>query len=634
LWFYLHVMRRSLSALGLCGWLLAVAASTACKEEGTIKVHKLSFSGVTAVDVGALKAVLATKESSIIPWGRKRYFARSRFDSDLKRVEAFYADHGYPDARVSAFDVKLNDAQDTVDLAVTVAEGEPIKVTSIDFVGFDVIPEAHLADLKNRAPLKVGQPRDRQLVAATHELAINELRDHGFPYAKVTTNEDDGPNGKMATLSFVGEPGNVAHFGAVEITGNQSVSDGVIRRELAFQPGDLYRRSLVQNTQRRLYRMELFQFANVESLNTELQPAEVPTRITVAEGKHQRMNFGIGYGTEEKGRADAEYHHLNFLGGARSAGVHVRWSSLDRGARVDFNQPYFFAPHLSLGLEGQQWYTFTPAYQSIVSGGKATVTHRADANTSWSVSVTSEHDKSAIESDVLTDLSLRNSLIALGLDPTTGEQNGTLNALGFDLQHSTADNVLNAHRGYQVAFHAEQAGRIVPGTFNYYSISVDGRHYLPVGAGDRFIVATRLQMGSIRPVGNDRTNIPFSKKYFLGGATSVRGWGRYEISPLGGSGLPIGGDSMLALSAELRAALRGNFGGVLFVDAGNVWPGAWEMTLNDLRYAVGPGLRYQTPIGPVRFDVGYQLNPIPGLLVNGEPQARRWRIHFSIGQAF
>jgi outer membrane protein assembly complex protein YaeT len=627
-------MRHCPTALILLGLLLVVAGSTACKQEGTIKVKKLSFKGVTAVDESRLKAALATKESSIIPWGRKRYFDRARFEADLKRIQALYADRGYPDARVTGFDVKLNDKQDAVDLVVTITEGEPVRVASVEFAGFEGIPEAHLADLKNRAPLKVGQPRDRQVVVATHELAVNELRDHGYPYAKVTTNEDDGPNGKMAAVRFVGEPGKVAHFGPVEITGNHSVSDNVIRREVAYQPGELYRRSLVQDTQRRLYRMELFQFANVEPLNTELQPEEVPTRITVAEGKHQRMNFGVGYGTEEKARGDAEYHHVNFLGGARSAGAHVRWSSLDRGARLDFNQPYFFAPHFSFGAEAQQWFTYTPAYRSVVSGAKIILTHRADANTSWAVSVTSEHDSSAISADVLTDLSLRNSLIALGLDPRTGEQNGTLNSLGFDFQHSTADNALNAHHGYQIAFHAEQAGRIVPGTFNYYATSIDGRHYLPIKGGERLVVATRLQIGTISPVGSDETNIPFSKKYFLGGATSVRGWGRYEISPLSGSGLPIGGDSLLGASAELRAVLRGNWGGVMFLDAGNVWPGAWGMTLSDLRYAVGPGLRYQTPIGPVRFDVGYQLNPIPELLVNGEPQSRRWRIHFSIGQAF
>src|SRR5213078_2793893 len=123
-----------------------------------------------------------------------------------------------------------------------------------------------------------------------------------------STHEDDGPDGKAATITFTAEPGKIAYFGPVEITGNKSVSDHVIRRELAYKPGDLYRRSLVQDTQRRLYRMELFQFANVTPLNPEQQPAEVPTRIIVAEGKHHRVNFSVAYGTEEKARTDAEYH--------------------------------------------------------------------------------------------------------------------------------------------------------------------------------------------------------------------------------------------------------------------------------------------------------------------------------------
>jgi outer membrane protein insertion porin family len=611
---------------------IAVAATAiACKEEGTIKVHSLKFQGVKAVDQGRLRDALATRQSSKIPWGKKAYFDRTRFDTDLKRIQAFYADRGYPDARVTGFDVKLNDKQDEVDLTVTINEGEPVKVAALNFNGFDVIPANHFADLKKRSPIQPGQPRDRQLVVSAHEMALNELKDHGYPYAKVDTDENE--EGKQSTITFTADPGKIAHFGPVEVTGNESVSDRVIERELTYKPGDLYRRSVVQDSQRRLYGLELFQFANIEPVNPELQPADVPTRITVAEGSHHRVNFGVGYGTEEKGRVDAQYHHLNFFGGARTAGAHVRYSSLDRGIRLDFNQPYFFRPHFSISGEGQQWYTFTPAYESVVSGVKATVTHRQNRKTSWAVSLTSEHDKSTVDPAVLADPRNRTSLIALGLNAVTGQQNGTLNSVGFDMQHSTADNVLNAHRGYQIAFHAEEAGRLLPGTFNYYAMTIDGRHYLPIG-GDRVSLASRAQIGNIRPVGNDINNVPFSKKFFLGGATSVRGWGRYEISPLSGAGLPVGGNSMFAWTEELRAMLHGNLGGVLFMDAGNVWADAGAFDLHDLRYAIGPGLRYQTPIGPIRFDFGYQLNPIPGLVVNGQPQQRRWRIHFSIGQAF
>jgi outer membrane protein assembly complex protein YaeT len=613
-------------------WAALVLLASGCKEEGTIRVRSLKFTGVNAIDKSSLENALATKASSKIPFSKKKYFDRSRFDADLKRITAFYADRGFPDARVTAFDVKLNASQDAVDIRIDVAEGDPVKVAAVTFVGFDVIPADHLDNLKRQVPLKVGQPRDRQLVLSTHELALNELKDHGFPYAKVATSEDDGPSGKAAAVTFTADSGKVAHFGDVSISGNKSVGANVIRRELTFKTGDLYQRSLVQDSQRRLYGMELFQFANVVPLNPDEQPADVPIGVTVAEGNHQRVNFGVGYGTEEKGRVDAEYHHLNFLGGARSAGAHVRWSSLDRGIRLDITQPYFFRPHFSLGGEAQDWYTYTPAYRSVVTGAKATLTHRHNQQTSWSVSITSEHDSSTVTPEVLADPTQRANLIALGLNPITGSQTGTLNALGFDLQHSTADSVLNAHRGYQVAFHAEQAGRIIPGTFAYDALSADGRHYLPL-FGDKVVLASRLQLGNIQPASSDPTKVPFAKKYFLGGATSVRGWGRFEISPLS-AGLPIGGNSMLAFSEEVRAMLHGNIGGVIFLDGGNVWADSWGMKLNDLRYAIGPGLRYQTPVGPVRLDFGYQLNPIPGLLVNGSPQTRRWRIHFSIGQAY
>jgi outer membrane protein insertion porin family/translocation and assembly module TamA len=633
-------MRRSVLGIALAGLLVAVAG---CKEEGTVRVHSLNFKGVQAVDAARLRDALATRQSDRLPWGKKAFFDRARFDADLKRIQAFYADRGYPDARVTGFDVKLNDKQDSVDITITIAEGEPVKVAAINFVGFDdVIPAPHFDTLKNRIPLKVGAPRDRALVVTTHEMALNELKDHGYPYAKVDTTEDDGPDGKIATVTFSAAPGKVAHIGPIEIQGNKTVTARVIERELTFKSGDLYQRSVLQDSQRRLYGLELFQFANIEPVNPELEPTEVPIRITVAEGKHQRVNFGVGYGTEEKARVDAEYHHVNFLGDARLAGVHARWSSLDRGLRLDFNQPYFFAPHFSFGAETQHWYTFTPAYQSIVTSTKATVTHKGTDKTSWALSLTNEHANSTIAQNVLGDSTLRNNLIALGLDPDSGEQRGTLNAMGFDLQHTTADSLLNAHHGYQVAFHAEQAGRFVPGTFNYYALAIDGRQYLPIG--DTIVFASRLQLGNIRPVAGDPHNVPFSKKYFLGGATSLRGWGRYEVSPLSvpeplcetcpPSGLPIGGNSLLSFSEELRADLRGRLGAVIFLDGGNVWADSWGVNVGDLRYAVGPGLRYQTPVGPIRFDVGYQLNPVPELRVNGEPQQRRWRIHFSIGQAF
>jgi outer membrane protein assembly factor BamA len=252
----------------------------------------------------------------------------------------------------------------------------------------------------------------------------------------------------------------------------------------------------------------------------------------------------------------------------------------------------------------------------------------------------SEYQQSAVTNEALEDLANRDLLIELGLDPTDGTQTGTLIGLEFDIQRNTTDRLLDARRGYYAALHLEQGGAWLPGTYDYYLGTLEGRYYLSLGR--RAVVAARLQVGTLDGLGRARdpfdeqrlTHVPFSKRFFLGGSTSVRGWGRLEISPLSGSGLPIGGRSMLEAGTELRVPLWGNLSAVAFVDAGNVWDRTWEYDLGDLRYAVGPGLRYRTPIGPVRADFGYQLTPIDGLIVDGEPEPRHWRIHFSIGQAF
>src|SRR5262249_26382924 len=145
-----------------------------------------------------------------------------------------------------------------------------------------------------------------------------------------------------------------------------------------------------------------------------------------------------------------------------------------------------------------------------------------------------------------------------------------------------------------------------------------------------FVWANRVHVGTIDALGAD-SSVPFFKRYFLGGATSIRGWGRFEVSPLSGFGLPIGGLSMVGRAAETRKPLFGKRGGVASLDFGEVRSKSLTLPTN-LVYAVGPGLRYLTPVGPARIDFGYQLNQTPTLRVNGNPEARHWRVHFSIGQ--
>lgn len=620
--------------------MLIGVALAACEEEGTVKVTGITFEGVEAVDEGRLRNAMATQSTGWLPWAESRYFDRERFEADLRRLEAFYADRGYPDARVSSIDVAFNDARDEVELTVTIEEGEPLVVEDVRFEGFLVLPEGRFEALREQVPIRAGQPRDVAQVQAGRDLAASELRDQGYAHAQVTVQQDEVPDARRTTVTYIATPGPLTYFGPVEVSGNSSVGEDVIRRQLTYRPGEVYRESLLTESQRRLYTVELFEFANIENVGPEGAP-EVPTRVTVTEGKHRRINLGVGYGTEEKFRAESRWQHVNFFGGARTAGVHGKWSSLSRGVRLNFGEPYFFHPDLSFGIDAQRWFADEPAYRLLTTGGRATVTRRrsrrdpltrAETTTSQSVAVIYERESFSIANEALEDLSFRDELIALGLDPRTGEGEGTLAAIAFDYNRNTTGNLLNARSGYVASFHLERAGSWLPGTFEYIEVSGEGRHYFTLGEWG--VWANRVRMGSIDGSGDERTSVPFFKRYFLGGSSSLRGWGRFEVSPTSGSGLPIGGHSLFEASTELRFPLMGNLSAVAFVDAGNVWTNPWDFDIGDLRYSVGPGLRYGTPIGPVRFDIGYQLNPIEGLLVQGEPETRRWRMHFSIGQAF
>ena len=132
--------------------LLTLLGAAACNEESGVRVSSMQFNGVKAVKPAQLKSVLATGASSKLPWGEKRYFNREQFEADLKRIVAFYHDRGYPDARITSFDVKLSPDQTSVALSLNISEGEPVVAERVDLEGFEPLPAERLEALAARLP--------------------------------------------------------------------------------------------------------------------------------------------------------------------------------------------------------------------------------------------------------------------------------------------------------------------------------------------------------------------------------------------------------------------------------------------------------------------------------------------------
>jgi outer membrane protein assembly complex protein YaeT len=614
-----------------------VVGSVACKEDGGIEVSDFVLVGVHALSTGDILRVLATRRTGRLPWSPREYFDRSEFENDLHRIQAFYADHGYPHARVTAVDAVPNAQKTAVKLTVTVDEGPPVIVDEVRFQGFDQLSASNQKSLAS-VPLKAGAPRVYDEVKVTRDQATQLFLNTGHPQAFVDALERPGAMPDHVVITFRAQPGPAMTFGDVTVNGLESVTEDVVTRELAFKPGGIYRDSQVLRTQHRLSRLEVFQVASVTARVDAIKDNRVPVQVTVAEGPQRQVKLGLGYGSEERVRATVDWRHVNFLGGARQAEVEAKGSFLDRGVKVTLTQPYFIKPGLSLDVAGTAWHTDQLTYNSQTYGGRATLSYRRETNLGagrspvrygFHLAFIHEYLRYGIDPTALADLSSREERIALGLDPTTGQGAGTLGAIDFDAERTVVDRQLDPHKGFSLAIHAEHAAPWLLGSYRFSEIVVDARGYVPVGS---WVLAGRLRAGSVAAA--DPTLVPFSKLYFLGGSTSERGWGRFEISPLDVNGLPIGGRTLAESSFETRVPLSNKFTVVGFLDAGDVSAGNWAFGALTPRIDAGAGLRYSTQIGVVRIDYAHQLNRITGLVVNGAPETRFWRVHFSIGQAF
>jgi outer membrane protein assembly complex protein YaeT len=598
-------------------------------------VTGIAFTGVSQPVLSELRGALTLRPSSRWPWGRRTFFSRAALADQLRRIESFYKANGFPDGRVDTFDVVMP-APDRVEITFHVIEGEPVRIASVDTFGLEVLSDTTRRRLMREIALAPGQVRTRAAADRAREMTRTVLQEEGFPFARTAVLEAASSEGRTVALTIAAEPGRTAVFGPVTITGQHSVGEEVIRRQLAFGPGDPFRLSRVLESQRRLYSMELFDFVNLDVPNLRQQPAEVPIAVRVTEGSHHRLRMLVGYGSEEQARIGGTLTNVNFLGGGRTGSLEGKWSSLDRGIRARIATPYFFSPSYKAEVQFQQWDSNEPAYHLLTRGGRGSVTRelvrhdtqgRRRSSTRATVTFVDEYEEYEVSEAARNDPTFRDDLIALGMNPDTGADEGTLVALALDITHDTANSPLDARRGFLASLHLEQAVPTLGGAWRYFEASFDGRVYVPIG---RTVLASKVRVGGIEATGAD---VPFFKRYFLGGSTTLRGWGRFEVSPLR-DGYVIGGLGFLDTSAELRTPIRGPLTGVVFLDAGQVTEDSWTRDLFDLQSNAGAGVRYATPIGPIRFDFGYQLRRIPGLLIDGEPEQRHWRIHVSVGQAF
>jgi outer membrane protein insertion porin family/translocation and assembly module TamA len=412
-------------------------------------------------------------------------------------------------------------------------------------------------------------------------------------------------------------------FGRITVKGEQQVKTRAIRRKITVREGDLYSANKLTESTDGIYGLGTFQAVTPRALNMEEADAPLDIEIEVRERKPRTIQLAAGFSTVESFRLKVEWIHRNLFGGAESLTLLGKASAIEQAFEARLHLPYFLRPRTAFTqtffIRNEQDVSSDPlgflkvaqpAFDLFSVGAEARITHQFSRRLTGSFGLLLSVNKfSNVDTEALPDEDLA--------------EDNTLLVQFVEAHWNSSDNLLNPTRGLQLRGRLENSTTALISDVSFAKILLEARHYRPLWW--KMILATRLEIGTIQPY-DDANEIPFNVRFFAGGPGSVRGFALNGLGPLDDDGDPIGGKSLLEGGVEVRFPLVGELGGVVFVDFGNVFEDAFTYPLGDLRYAVGPGLRYNTPVGPVRVDFG--------IIIDRRTGEDFGRVELSIGQAF
>ncbi|GAO29970.1 outer membrane protein [Geofilum rubicundum JCM 15548] len=373
----------------------------------------------------------------------------------------------------------------------------------------------------------------------------------------------------------------------------------------------MYSRDKLNRSQQQIYQLGTFRIASMKAQLSRDKKDTIPVKIDITEAPATTTRLGVGFGREDRFRTFVNFRVLNFPGGARRLNFYAKHSALEPYRfEVKLTQPAVFSPNSSLALAPTVKKLKESGYELFSYSATLTLLQRlTDAlNSSFSL----YYEK--VDLDTTSIAKVSDGGILLDNYSKGGVTAGVL----FD----NASPRFNPSDGFTVAFNAKSNSMILPGRYPFIKFQLEAKNYQEMG--DDLILASRIKFGIIHPGSGSNNVIPVEERFFAGGSRSVRGWARQQLGPKDDKNTPTGGFSTVEASIEPRIRLFGPLSMVVFMDVGNVWQKTEDLSIDEIRFSAGGGLRFTTPIGPVGIDAARPVWDTDN----------QWQIHFNIGHAF
>ena len=573
------------------------------------RVEKIEISGNQRVSGGQLIAEMVTQARPWYQfWGERPLFDPVTFATDLDRLRRFYQAEGYYKSRIT-HDIDPDETRGLVNLQVYIEENSPVVISQV-LIEVNAERRDH-PPLPEKFPITPTEIFQEQKYQDAELFLRNHLMDNGHAHAQTQRRAELDLEQDQAVVHYSAQPGPKTVFGETEIKGTEQVEPYLIRRELAYEPGEMFSLTKIRESRQQILGLDLFSALRMNPRESAGTSTVVPMEVQVSEKPPREISLGLGYNTEEEFRVSLDWRHQNWLGDGRRLWIRGRYSSILASGAVDFIQPHFFTRRTQAGLNLRHDLEEEETFDRTLSRFSGRLEHRFSPKFLSFIGYRVEYNQLSDVADATAQ--------ALGEIRTKGILTGP--SLG--LVWNGTDDLFNPKQGEIVSFNADQGGGIWGGPYEFFKLTGEAKKYLPIGWDTIF--AGRLKLGFADAIGSKK-NYPLFERFFAGGQSSVRGYGRRRLGPLNSDDEPLGGLSLIEGSLEVRRPVWREIGGALFVDFGQVSLKSFDIPVSDLQFSTGFGLSYTTPVGPLRLDIGFPFDPPRG--------DRAWQIHFSVGASF
>ncbi len=632
-------------------------------EGAEVEVRRISFVGNEQLSSAELLKIMQTNETGMFSFlSDRNKFSRPAFDEDLTRVQAWYYDKGFLMMRPGRPAVELTPDRAYVDVTIPVEEGprfriREFEVMETDGAGNEVETLAPKSQLREMVRLKSGDWFSRSKISEGIEGISRTYRDSGYALVEMIPGTDLDETNHLVDVTINILRGPLVYIERLNVRGNTKTRDAVIRREFRISEGDLYSQSKLEDGRALVTQLGYFERVDVSEEEGNARDQMV-INVEVAEKPTGTFQVGAGFSSLESFIVTAQVQQQNLFGRGQSLGLNLQVSGIRQQIDLNFVEPWFLGSEWSLGFGVFKRIRDFRDFRQDSTGANVTTGHPL-WNPRFRVFLRYEFENVNISQP-------RGNLLGVGgqlantfsnIFIANAFRDGITSSLRFTLNWDSRDNRQSTSQGIFANYAVQVADQYLGSDNTFVRQTAFARFYQR--AFGPIVFKVNMEMGLM----TSRKIVPVFERFYLGGIYTIRGYRLQSVGPQAGlaaagdpnlpiiaEGRPIGGDFQAFYNVEFEFPIVEAVGikGVLFTDGGNAWnlfafrdqfgncqaPQAPQIEASSrpcgingfLRYSVGFGLRWFSPLGPLRFEWG-----IP---IRRRPQDEPIRFEFTIGQSF